>query len=118
VAVYLAGFAVLLLVELHFFIEPAIRASHGSDPLGKQKLQAVAWLMFSILLFYLIAGLMLVFRVGRFFFPRQDLAGQRVRTQQMDIWAEAGKRLKVNPEDEAPETGHSPQPDGTPPSGT
>jgi hypothetical protein len=99
VIAYLLGFAALLLLELHYFLRPALMIGSHADPLSRQKLHALAWLMFSIILVYLVSGLILVFRVGRFFFPREELTGRRVRTPHIDIWAEAGKRIKLD-EDE------------------
>jgi hypothetical protein len=72
------------------------------EELIRQRVHAVAWLMFSVLLVYLVGGLILVFRVGRFFFPREDLTGRRVETPHVDIWAEAGKRVKLD--DDEPQT--------------
>jgi hypothetical protein len=91
VIAYLSGFMVLLLLMNHYFLTPATAAARDATPEGKRKLQAVAWLMLSVTLVYLLIGLMLTFRIGRFFFPRPT--NPRVRTPHVDIWAEAGKRL-------------------------
>jgi hypothetical protein len=91
VIVYLVGFTLLMLAMLHWFFGPAAAAMKGADLAGRKQLGAVAWLMLSITIVYLIAGLFLVFRIGRFFFPRPR--APRVRTPHVDIWSEAGKRL-------------------------
>jgi len=80
------------------FVAPVADAQVGADPMQKKHLAAIAWLMLSVLLTYLLLGLILVFRVGRFFFPRAT--PPRVKTAHIDAWAEAGKRLNV-PEEES-----------------
>ena len=50
-------------------------------------------LLFALVLVILISGLILTFRIGRFFFPRPS--GPRVQTKHVDAWAEAGKRAKL-----------------------
>lgn len=93
---YLEGFGYLLLLVLHRFLAPAVEAVKNADAAGKKQIQAVSWLVLIVLLFYLGAGLALIFRFGRLFFPR---GGERrvSPTAHVDIWAEAGKRLKTGP---------------------
>jgi hypothetical protein len=91
VIAYLLGFVVLLLLMDHYFLTPAYQAAQHAGPDGLRRLKAVAWLMLTITLVYLLCGLMLTFRIGRFFFPRPT--SPRVRTMYIDIWAEAGKRM-------------------------
>jgi hypothetical protein len=90
---FLVGFAVLLLVLSHYFLLPAFDALKKATPADKAKLRAWSALLLAIMLVILISGLILTFRVGRFFFPRDT--GPRVRTKHVDVWAEAGKRMKV-----------------------
>lgn len=98
VLAFLAGFVVLLLVVSRQFLIPALDASRHADPAGKKLLGGVSWLMLALLLVYIIAGLMLTFRIGRFFFPRPR--SPRVHTRYVDAWAEAGRRMSEKPGDE------------------
>ncbi len=53
--------------------------------------------MLTILLVMLFCGLVLMFKVHRFFLPRPKTP--RTQTKYVDAWAEAGKRAKdVEPE--------------------
>jgi len=90
---YLIGFILLLLLVLHRFIIPAAAAANSADPRGRHIVGAFAWLVMALVLVYALAGLILVFRVGRFFFPRPR--GQRTTTKYVDAWTEAGKRAKT-----------------------
>src|SRR5271170_3534139 len=89
VIVYLLGFVVLLLVVWHSYLAPAIDAAQHADIKGKKTLQAVSQLMLALVLVYLLIGLILVFRVGRFFFPRPGPGPQRTKTKFVDAWTEA-----------------------------
>lgn len=93
VLVYLAGFALLLVIVLNYFLIPGLRAAEHGDHKEHLKLVAMSWLLLSVLLFYMFAGLMLAFRIGRFFFPRPR--SPRVQTKYVDAWAEAAKRIDV-----------------------
>jgi hypothetical protein len=57
-------------------------------------------LVLAILLFILIAGMMLTFRIGRLFFPRQT--PPRTQTKYVDAWAESAKRMPVPPDEDEP----------------
>jgi hypothetical protein len=93
VIAYLIGFTILLFLVLHFFFVPAAKVATVASRLQRKRLAALSWLMLTVLLFYLLAGLMLVFRIGRFFFPPPGPGERRTRTPHVDIWAEAGKRF-------------------------
>jgi hypothetical protein len=97
IVAYLAGFTLLLLAMLHYVFRPVAEAAAGADADERHRLGAIAWLMLSVTLVYLLAGAILVFRVGRFFFPQSTRP--RVRTPYTDIWSEAGKRTPP-PEDD------------------
>jgi hypothetical protein len=89
---YLASFSVLIVIVANYFLFPAIIASHGADASGRRQLSAVSALLLAVVLTVLLIGLLLAFRIHRFFFPR----GERnfVKTEYVDAWAEAGKRAK------------------------
>lgn len=89
--VFLLGFMALLLIVAHYYLLPALDAwKDSTDPLGKKVLSAHSALLLAILLLILFSGILLTFRIGRYFFPRA--ARKRTRTPYVDIWAEAGKR--------------------------
>jgi hypothetical protein len=100
VIAYLAIFVLLLLLMLHYVFQPVAAAANGADREQRHRLGAIAWLMLSVTLVYLLAGAILVFRIGRFFFP-QPLR-PRTHTPHIDIWAEAGKRT-LPPDDTPPD---------------
>ena len=50
-------------------------------------------LKFNLVLFILFVGLMMTFRIGRFFFPRST--PPPAKTQYVDAWAESGTRISV-----------------------
>jgi uncharacterized membrane protein len=89
---FLLGFVVLLIVVSNYFLLPALDAwQQSTDPVGKKLLSAHSALLLAILLLILLSGLLLTFRIGRFFFPRP--ARRRSHTRYVDAWSEAGKRM-------------------------
>jgi hypothetical protein len=98
VVIYLLGFAALALVFLHYYLLPAYRASQHADIHARRQIGAVSALMLSVFLIYLLCGVILTFRVGRFFFPRPG--SKRVTTTYIDAWKEAGRRLNENAKDD------------------
>ena len=95
VLAFLLGFTVLLIVVSRYFLIPALDAwEHSADPAGRKLLSAHSALLLSILLLILLSGLLLTFRIGRFFFPRA--VRKRTQTKYVDIWSEAGKRTPPN----------------------
>ncbi len=96
--VYLLSYFFLLIVLLHYYLIPATRAWANADRLQRKLLSANSLLLLSIVLFVLGVGLLLTFRVGRFFFPRPT--ERRVQTKYVDAWAEAGKRTELEAEEE------------------
>ena len=97
VLAFLLGFAALLIFVFWYYLVPAMDAARTATTKEKRGLAAYSWLMLAIVLFVLFAGLILTFRVGRFFFPRKT--GPRTRTQYVDAWAEAGRRMEPPEED-------------------
>jgi cytochrome b561 len=95
---YLAGFAGVLVLVCWRYLIPAVRAAASAierhDPRQKQELAATASLILVVVLFVLFAGLMLAFRMGRFFFPRPPTPRTKP-TQYVDAWAESGRRVNA-----------------------
>jgi len=101
VLAFLLLFAILLVSVSNFYLLPAMSAAKNATPDEKRRLMAYSRLLLMLVLFILFVGLVMTFRVGRFFFPRAS--GPRVRTKYVDVWAEAGRRLEeqdAEPEDE------------------
>jgi hypothetical protein len=100
VVVYLLGFAVLLWVVWNWYLRAALDAAQHADPKGKFLLKAVSELILAVVLTCLLGGLILVFRVGRFFVPRPGPGPKRTSTKYIDAWSEAGKRLEQKKDEE------------------
>ncbi|HZK81474.1 MAG TPA: hypothetical protein VFC46_10415 [Humisphaera sp.] len=98
VLIYLIGFVILLLVVSHYYLFPAIEATRGASHIQRQALSAYATLVLAIVLFILLVGLLLTFKIGRFFRPRQ--VPRAKPTKYVDAWEESGRRLKLPEKDE------------------
>ena len=89
---FLAFFAVLIVFVSHYYLLPAMEAKQAATQPAQSLLRAQAALLLSLLLVMLLCGLVLTFKVHRFFLPRKWTPG--VRTKYVDAWAEAGKRAE------------------------
>jgi hypothetical protein len=102
VLIFLAAFAVGIVFLSIYYLLPALdaflQADRTGDVRGKMAIRATSALLLSIILIILLAGLLLTFRIGRLFFPRQS--PPRTKTKYVDIWAESGKRLQTPPVEE------------------
>jgi hypothetical protein len=97
---FLLGFGALLFVVTDYYLIPAIDAAKHATPSQKRFLVAASWLLLSVVLFILLVGIGLTFRIRRFFFPTNETR-ERTRTQYVDAWAESARRMKdVDLEDE------------------
>src|SRR3712207_5485960 len=67
---FLAGFAVLIALISHWYLIPALSASQEASTGERRQLAATSRLMLAVVLVILLAGLLLTFRIGRFFLPR------------------------------------------------
>jgi len=91
---FLAAFAALVIFVAHYYLFPAMEAAKTATPPQRRVLAAHSRLVLAILLFILLCGLILTFRVGRFFLPRR---GQRNKpTIYPDAWAESARRLEID----------------------
>ena len=64
---FLIAFVALLSLVADYFMRPAVRAAHVATPPERRELSAISILLLVILLTMLTVGLMLTFRVRRFF---------------------------------------------------
>jgi formate hydrogenlyase subunit 3/multisubunit Na+/H+ antiporter MnhD subunit len=93
VLAFLVGFTLLLIFICYWYLFPALRAAADATEKEKRALSAHAALLLSVTLFILLAGILLTFRIGRYFFPRPT--PKRERTKYVDAWAEAGRRMET-----------------------
>ena len=96
--VFLVGFAVLIYVISDWYLLPALDAAQGANTAEKKTLAAHARLLLAVVLAVLVCGILLTFRFGRFFLPRQrEPSGP---TRYPDAWEESARRVKVPTDDE------------------
>ena len=69
---FLLAFVALLLLIARYFMQPAVVAAHVATPPERRQLSAISILLLAILLIMLTVGLMLSFRVHRFFVPSRE----------------------------------------------
>lgn len=98
VIAFLAGFAVLVIFVSYYYLFPALRARQSASEPERRILAAHALLLLAVLLFILLMGLILTFRIGRFFLPRRRNKARP--TIYPDAWAEAARRVEVEPREE------------------
>src|SRR3954464_9716038 len=96
VLAFMLGFTILLVAISWYYLFPAFDAAKAADQSGKHKLAATSSLLLAVVLFVLISGILMTFRVGRFFFPRPT--PKRTQTQYIDAWSESAKRLQPDPD--------------------
>ena len=97
---FLVGYCVLLAVTSHYYLLPALEAMRDATAAERQWLSASSALLLSVILFILCVGIVLAFRVSRFFFPREDVRNQ-IKTTYVDAWTESSRRLAL-PGEEGP----------------
>src|SRR4051812_20019982 len=95
---FLAGFSAIIVLVLNYFLVPAADAARHADIVGRRQLSAVSILLLAILLFIMLIGLLMTFRIRRFFLPGET--GVRTKTEHVDAWAESARRMDAPPRDE------------------
>jgi len=98
VLLFLLGFIILVTVLSHYFLIPALLATKDATAAEKQRISAYATLLLAIVLVIISIGLFLVLRVKRFFVATPP--DKRAKTQYVDAWAEAGKRVQVSDDED------------------
>jgi len=86
---FLGGFAALITFISLYYLIPALEAANNADPAQRKALSAYSTLLMALVLVLLGIGIILVFRIRRFFLS----SGSHEKTKYVDAWAEAGKRL-------------------------
>lgn len=102
IVVYLLLFLFVLVVVWGVYLRPALEAASRASPEERRQLAASAWLMMVVVLVVLFGLLVVIFRVGRFFLPRQA-AQPRRKTEYVDAWAESAKRMQTPPREDGDE---------------
>jgi hypothetical protein len=90
---FLGLFCVLLALVTKLYLLRALSDFNGADEKGKKLIGLHATLVMSLLLVILGCSMVLLFRIGRYFFPRRS--EPPTKTQYTDAWSEAGKRMKT-----------------------
>ena len=91
---FLLGFFALLIIVSRYYLIPAFTVLPGASPVERKWLSAASMLLMSVVLFTIIVGLVLVFRIRRYFVPPPRV---RTKTQYVDAWAESAKRMEDAP---------------------
>jgi hypothetical protein len=96
---FLIAFTTFLIFLSSYYLLPALRtfleAKESGDKRGVHAISATSALLLAVLLVILITGLILTFRIGRFFFPRKT--PPRTQTKYVDAWSESAKRMETPP---------------------
>jgi hypothetical protein len=89
---FLALSFILLMLLTHVYLLRALADFKGADDRGRRLIGVHALLLLSVTLAILGLSWMLIFRIGRYFFPQKR--EPMTKTQYTDAWAESGKRMK------------------------
>jgi hypothetical protein len=90
---FLALFYLLLMLVSKIYLLRALTDFKGADERGRRLIAVHAMLLMSAVLVILGLSWMLIFRIGRYFFPNPK--PPRVKTKYVNAWEEAGKRMKT-----------------------
>lgn len=93
---FLLGFAVLLWFVCDYYLFPAMQAAGQATARERRLLSVHSLLVLAVILFILLVGLILTFRIGRFFIPRWWHPNKP--TVYPDAWSESAKRIDVPPD--------------------
>jgi hypothetical protein len=95
--VFLLAFLVLLIIVSRYYLIPALAVAPQATPTERRWLSAASMLLLAVILFSIIVGLMLVFRIRRYF---ASPPAARTKTQYVDAWAESARRMEDAPMEE------------------
>jgi predicted MFS family arabinose efflux permease len=87
---FLLGFEAMLILITHQYLLPAYDAAAHADQAGRHQLDAVSSLLLMVVLTIIVVGVILVFRVRRYFKTDHDTRAKP--TEYSDAWAESGRR--------------------------
>jgi hypothetical protein len=95
---FLGLFVILLVMVSRVYLLRALADFQGADERGRELIGLHATLLLLVVLAILLGSWMLIFRIGRYFFPANR--EKRAKTTYTDAWEEAGKRLQMPKDDE------------------
>ncbi len=101
---FLTVFLFIIALLVWQFLLPALHALSTASEQERRQIGAYSALLLMVVLFVLFVLLIAAFRVRRYFVPRR--IDRPTKTQYVDAWEEAGKRMKapgvdeVEPDDE------------------
>ena len=95
---FLLAFAALITIIARSFLLPALVAARDASASEKRQLSAYAMLLMAVVLLIVIVGIIVTFRIHRFFLPIQTKP--RVHTKYVDAWAESARRVGDVPPDD------------------
>lgn len=93
---FLALFCILLGVVTKLYLLRALADFKVADERGRRILAVHALLILSLFLVILGCSMLMIFRMGRYFFPTRR--PPEPKTKYTDAWAESGKRMQTPPE--------------------
>jgi hypothetical protein len=101
VLAFLVVFTDGLVALAYYYLLPAhrafLQARQNGDQHGVHAISATSALLLAVVMLFLVSGLLITFRIGRLFFPRNT--PPRTKTQYVDAWAESAKRMETPPEE-------------------
>jgi hypothetical protein len=89
--VFLLGYVALLIVVSRLYLLPALAVWREASEVERRWLSATSALLLAVVLFMLAVGILLVFRIRRYFLPPPD---KQTKTTYIDAWAESARRLQ------------------------
>src|ERR1700683_794266 len=90
---FLALFCFVLGLMTELYLLPALSAFKVADERGRKLLAVHALLLMCAVLAILGLSWIMIFRVGRYFFPARG-GTREEKTNYTDAWTEAGKRMR------------------------
>ena len=90
---FLALFCLVLGLLTELYLPQALTAFKAADERGRRLLAVHALLLMCAVLAILALSWMMIFRVGRYFFPPRG-GTKEAKTEYTDAWTEAGKRMR------------------------
>jgi Na+/H+ antiporter NhaC len=94
---FLLGFLLFISILVRWYLIPAMIAASDATPGERRELSAYSMLLLAVVLLIVFAGIVLTFRVSRYFFPRTP-PHHSAKTPYIDAWAESARRMRDRPD--------------------
>jgi uncharacterized BrkB/YihY/UPF0761 family membrane protein len=92
---FLTVFLFIISLLIWQFLLPALQALSSASDQERRQIGAYSALLLVVVLFVLFVLLIVAFRVRHYFVPRR--VDRPTKTEYVDAWEEAGRRLKTPP---------------------